>query len=143
MEGNSYESGIWLQQELEQEGLIMDDFSDIDFIFRTPKHFGLRGDDYLWLWLRDTYTNNPTHDLSELASSIKKHLEEFGVSVDVNNTNSRTNAPEIYIKAFDKGGMSSGIVSAQWWQTTGFPLLKARIDTLIYENSLYLSKQYQ
>ncbi len=111
---------------------------EIDLIFRKPKHFGLRGDPGLWWWLKDFYENNPISDLSELENNIKMHLEEFGVDIDGIKEDSEVCKDEIFIKAFDKGGMSSGMISIKWWKTIGFPILKSRIDGILFYKSLYL-----
>jgi len=115
---------------------------DIKFIFKEPKHFGLRGEDELWDWLKTSYTKN-LNNLSELPDRIKKDLQNFGIDIDLNmraiqdreNYNPYQN--DIYIKAFDKGGMSGGAISTHWWCTVGCPLLNNRISCLFFENNLY------
>lgn len=115
---------------------------DINFIFKKPRHFGLRGDDELWDWLKTSYAEN-SNDLSELPDRIKKDLKDFGIDIDLtmraiqDSENYNQYENEIYIKAFDKGGMSGGGVSIHWWCTIGYPLLNKRISCLLFENNLY------
>ena len=114
---------------------------DINVIFKTPKHFGLRGDDQLWDWLKVAYADT-LNDLSDLSGLIKKDLKEFGVDIEFNTRAIQERDynqynHEIYIKAFNKGGMSGGGISGHWWCTIGYPLLNNRISSLLFEQSLY------
>lgn len=115
---------------------------DINLIFKKPKHFGLRGDDELWDWLKTSYVKD-SNNLSELPGRIKNDLKDFGVDIELNmraiqdRESYNQYDTEIYIKAFDKGGMSGGGISIHWWCTVGCPLLNSRISCLLLENSLY------
>ena len=114
---------------------------DINLIFKEPRHFGLRGDDELWDWLKSSYAEN-SNNLSELPERIKKDLKDFGIDIDLNmraiqERDYNQHDHEIYIKAFNKGGMSGGGISGHWWCTIGYPLLNNRISSLLFENNLY------
>jgi len=83
----------------------------------TPEQFGLRGDDYLWAFLRKfRYSSNPVQAYQELFSHFKDVVGD-------------PSQDEIFIDWLAKGtGSSDGIVSIKWWREQGLPILKQRID---------------
>lgn len=106
------------------------DNTPLEIIFETPRRFGLRGDDELWQWLKESLSlrwKDKPFD-SSLADAIRKDLNDFGIDV----RSSGHPAPDeimddtLYIKAFDKAGRHAEI-SVTWWRETGYPLLISRI----------------
>lgn len=98
----------------------------IEFIFEEPEQFGLRGDDELWIWLKESCTLREgcigsSLDIIEL---VKKDLKEFGIDVDCRSVSTDE---QIYIKAFDKERKHAE-VSILWWRDTGFPLISSRAE---------------
>ncbi len=95
---------------------------DLDKIFcPKPMPWGLRGDPYLWEELEAearTWEIPAAHfyqQLLELFHQLTQQALEEGET-------------EIYIERYPKGGISGGYVSLSWWQSTGLPLLKKRIE---------------
>ncbi|MHA2937999.1 hypothetical protein ACXJY6_06845 [Vibrio sp. RC27] len=98
----------------------------IEFIFEEPEQFGSRGNDELWIWLKESCTLREARIDSTLKiiDFVKTDLKEFGIDVEC-----RSVSPDelIYIKAFDKERNHSKI-SIRWWKETGFPLICSRAE---------------
>ena len=90
-----------------------------------PIRWGLRGDPYLW-------------------DEMKKKTELITLPVTVNELNKLLHGlfkeltgenpqkgKNIFVKRFDNGGMSGGVVNSDFWIDNGFPLILKR-----YEESL-------
>ena len=93
----------------------------VDELFENePKQWGLRGDQYLWRELRIKLA---TVELPPTRSGLHRLLERAfyqatGESLSFCN--------EVWIERFAHGGMSSGIVSGEFWRSQGFPLIVER-----------------
>jgi len=87
-------------------------------IFKTPpSQFGLRGDDYLWEDLESYFSNKPFPESeSLLIEQIHTAMEELTGSSTLGQQN-------FFVRKYSKGGMSSGVVSHDFWEKNGIPLL--------------------
>ncbi|PKH03106.1 hypothetical protein CXF72_07930 [Psychromonas sp. MB-3u-54] len=98
----------------------------LDRVFKKPEQWGHRGDPMLWDWLKDKLTSASDESTGEqLLREIRNHLEEFGVDLSGRSDKSQD---DVHIKAFDKGGMSGGCISSQWWVRKGLPLIEQRLN---------------
>lgn len=95
-----------------------------DLFDPAPTQWGLRGDIFLWMELR--------HALCHV--SIPARTESLGLIVTSTITalvgevmNSRS---EIFVKRFSSGGMSSGMLSGQFWLEEFIPQLQQRAKWL-------------
>ena len=98
---------------------------DLTIIFtEKPSQWGLRGDPFLWDAIKDWMMKKVfPASRNELESLLKEAFEEItAASLDSTQT--------IYIERFDKGGMSGGQISADFWKERGIPLLLDRFDLL-------------
>lgn len=87
-----------------------------------PDTWGGRGDPYLW------------EELEQLFSAIPLPCERT-VFIDLFETYFQkiTNHPftrrgDIFVEQYDHGGMSSGMVSMEFWRKRGLPLLLQRLE---------------
>ncbi|MFD3000389.1 hypothetical protein ACFS7Z_08470 [Pontibacter toksunensis] len=87
-----------------------------------PPQWGLRGDPYLWNALREYMSSEKQPKNEEEFVILFRKAFEILAGEDL--------APgkEIFIESFDKGGMSSGYVCADWWLSDGLPLLRKRFS---------------
>jgi hypothetical protein len=93
----------------------------IDRIFANSQKWRLRGDPYLWQELKDRtakHFNRATMDFNQF---IWDSFEELVGHAPIRGENYN-------VERYDEGGMSSGMVSSDFWLDTGFPLLKGRHD---------------
>lgn len=85
-----------------------------------PKQWGLRGDPFFWDYLRSRAEHMEINEPEELEKWIKDEFEKLaGVKL--------TSEGNIKVDKFAHGGMSSGVVSGNWWIEKGIPLLKSRL----------------
>ncbi len=95
----------------------------IQSIFRKPRQWGLRGDPFLWNELREHFrTAGIPETRDEFARQIKTLIREL------TGSDLRSDAP-VSVDRYQAGGMSSGHISPEWWQTTGIPLLTRQFAT--------------
>lgn len=91
-------------------------------IFTKEPEWSLRGDPFLWEEMKSEFKNFSTPvSLTELETLIKtlfKRLTKEEMECGKN----------IFIKRYDNGGMSTGVVSASHWCNTIFPTLKKRFQ---------------
>ncbi|MGK6352732.1 hypothetical protein [Parapedobacter sp. DT-150] len=87
---------------------------------REPNQWGLRGDPLLWKELKTAFqeVNVPTSAL-ELEHLLHKHFKEL-------TGKSPKRGTHFFLKKYDKGGMSSGMVSSDFWLETGFATIIQR-----------------
>jgi hypothetical protein len=85
-----------------------------------PYQWGLRGDPYLWRRMREHFAATPLPaQLAELDRQIEHAFLEL--------TGQPLSAPEpFFVEAFAHGGMSSGLISPEFWREQALPLLRAR-----------------
>ncbi|MFV1943431.1 hypothetical protein VPH49_21705 [Pseudomonas luteola] len=95
-----------------------------DIFYPAPSHWGLRGDLFLWLEMREFLCHVPIPDQPEvLARIISSTFSALtGEVLD--------SSEPIFIKRFSRGGMSSGMVSSQFWLKEFIPLMQQRAKWL-------------
>lgn len=87
-------------------------------IFKKPTQWGLRGDPQMWDALKEfALKSNPDKFMNAILSEFNRIIE-----------NGEKNDRVVFIKEFATGGMTSGSVSLDWFNKTGFPLLKERYE---------------
>lgn len=90
-----------------------------------PRQWGLRGDILLWEDLKKEFES------IELPCSKEYFTKVFEEKFEkLTSTNFRTDGinVEIFIKGYDMGGMSSGLVSLDFWKKVGLPHLLNRLE---------------
>lgn len=86
-----------------------------------PYHWGLRGDPYLWRALRAHLADVPRpQGQTSLESAIAQAFE-------VLTGHPWTTREPFYVEAYAHGGMSSGMISPEFWRETALPLLQKRL----------------
>lgn len=95
-----------------------------DLFDPPPNHWGLRGDLFLWIEMRQTLCHVEIPSTSEeLAQTISSAFLAL--------TGSRLERGQnAFIKRLGRGGMSSGMVSGQFWTAEFIPLLQQRAEWL-------------
>ena len=85
-----------------------------------PWQWGLRGDPHVWWHMAEVLSAEPFPQTeAQLVALIERTFEDF--------TGAPWSTPEpFYLEQYAHGGMSSGIVSPDWWRQTGLPLLLER-----------------
>lgn len=87
-------------------------------IFKEPTQWGLRGDPQMWDALKEfALKSNPDNFMNAILSEFDRIIE----------TGEKDDSAA-FIKEFATGGMTSGCVSLDWFNETGFPLLKERYE---------------
>lgn len=101
---------------------------DIEFIFEEPEQFGLRGDDELWIWLKEScmLREGRIRSVLDIIELVKCDLNEFGIDINCRSTSDSFDEA-LYLKAFDKRKVHAEI-SVRWWREKGFPLIKSRAE---------------
>ncbi len=93
----------------------------IDLLFETGmSQWGLRGDPYLWEEMRVYFRGTP---MPKTAVSLQSLIEETFVSLSGHPFPTKANLAPIPIKRFDHGGMSSGLISPDFWRDEALPHL--------------------
>lgn len=91
-----------------------------DIFDPTPEYWGLRGDLFLWMEMRQTLCRIPIPDQSEkISRTISSAF--FTLTGEELNSSVETSVPR-----FSRGGMSSGLVSGEFWMKTFIPLIQKR-----------------
>ncbi|MEY8802205.1 hypothetical protein AB9K35_18155 [Leisingera sp. XS_AS12] len=103
-----------------------------DLFFPMPSSWGLRGDPYLWSALAAQMNYERLEDECDSEPSFENHIKALfheltGADIDKASTDPT-------VPMFAHGGMSSGMVSLNWWRGTGIPLLLRRHQNLIEKN---------
>lgn len=94
----------------------------LENIFKEPNQWGLRGDPYLWTYLKSYFTE---HDLPSTKEDFEIKIKEiFLLKVGVNLGDCTISR----VEEFAHGGMSSGGISHEFWMKKGLPLLLSRFD---------------
>lgn len=88
---------------------------------KEPKQFGLRGDVYFWNYLKNIFEEyNLPMNSNDLVKIIKEeHLKLTGQELNPSS--------QAYCEKFANGGMSSGMLSGEFWITIAIPLLEKRL----------------
>lgn len=87
---------------------------------RKPQQWGLRGDPYLWDEMKVYFKNIDPPKTEEEFHILIEHAFEKLTGCSLFHTES------IFVPRYDKGGMSSGHVSSEFWIDKGIPLLLKR-----------------
>lgn len=87
---------------------------------KEPHQWGLRGDPYLWREMREHFARTPTPATAdELTALIESAFESL-------TGHPITEPMPFLIERFSHGGMSSGMVSAEFWRDKVIPMLRER-----------------
>jgi hypothetical protein len=94
-------------------------------LFDPPPHqWGTRGDLFLWMEMRQVLCHVPLPEepraLEQIITSAYSMLT--GVPLEARK--------HVSVSRYDRGGMSSGIVSGEFWATSAIPLLRSRSQWL-------------
>lgn len=97
------------------------DSAPISTLFAPEPHtWGLRGDPYLWREMRERLSAIPcpatADELAAIVESMFRQLTGHPVSY----------GEYIHLEKYSHGGMSSGMVSPEYWRETAIPLLRQR-----------------
>ncbi|GAB3637370.1 hypothetical protein GCM10027422_29600 [Hymenobacter arcticus] len=87
----------------------------------TPAQWGLRGDPDLWQELGQALAEQPLASSPAAADALLASLYLALVG------EAPATGRQPFVARYAHGGMSSGRVSADFWLTQGFPLLKSRL----------------
>ena len=87
-----------------------------------PDQWGFRGDPEFWRYLKKRFDDidlpvTPHH----LEDCIKKEHKRLSGEVLREGSMAR-------VRQFERGGMTSGGISGEFWVNTGIPLLKERLE---------------
>lgn len=95
----------------------------VSIIFKEkPRQWGLRGDSYFWSYLEEKFSKYEFPFKYEEFERIVK--EEHLKLTEVELTNESIGK----CQEFAQGGMSSGVISGEFWNTVALPLLKKRLE---------------
>lgn len=98
----------------------------VSIIFKEkPRQWGLRGDSYFWSCLEEKFSKYEFPFKYEEFERIVK--EEHLKLTEVELTNESIGK----CQEFAHGGMSSGVISGEFWNTVALPLLKKRLEKSI------------
>ncbi len=99
----------------------MDGINSLARIFcEYPRQWGLRGDSFFWNYLRYFAEDLDIITPDELEKWIKEEFKKI-------TGEELTERCQPHVEKFEYGGMSSGMLSGEWWIRTGIPLLKKRL----------------
>lgn len=87
---------------------------------KEPEQWGLRGDPYFWKALKEYFAGAGLPD-SEVAFVEDIFRQFHKVTGEL-----LTEDAICFVKEYDKGGMSAGKISGEFWTKKGIPLLKER-----------------
>ena len=91
----------------------------------APRQWGLRGDPFLWMEMRQALCHVP---LPEQPQAIDAIVRAAFLALTGHPLDARSN---VSIRRFARGGMSSGIVSGAFWAETFVPLVQKRVEWLV------------
>jgi len=96
--------------------------STVGKLFRPkPDQWGYRGDPYLWEDLRRVFNAVPVPANPVLLEQMLR-----GVIVALTGASWTSDQDHVSVDRYAAGGMSSGMVSTEFWQSTTIPLLVSR-----------------
>ncbi|MFT3757111.1 MAG: hypothetical protein QM769_14450 [Pseudoxanthomonas sp.] len=90
----------------------------------APDPMGLRGDRYLWSEMRSLFA---TSFLPESPEELDALITRAFLEV----TGKAFADEDVFVKRYDKGGMSSGWVSVDFWRNKAIPLMRQRLAEMI------------
>ena len=91
-----------------------------DLFGEEPFRWGFRGDPHLWREMRERFAAVPRPDtVEELVSLIEAAFRELtGYPI--------SQREPFWMERYDHGGMSSGMISPDFWRDSAIPLLSQR-----------------
>ena len=87
-----------------------------------PHQWGLRGDPHLWNEMREHFAHTP---IPETADELIRLIEAAFELATEHSISEKTN---FYIERFSHGGMSSGMISLEFWQDRVIPMMCERFE---------------
>lgn len=103
--------------------------SMIELFDTEPMSWGLRGDPYLWIEMKNYFSNTglpkSKNELEILIGSAFKEITGHQI----------TESKFFHIERFSHGGMSSGLVAPEYWRNTVIPYLWCLINN---EDTMWL-----
>jgi len=92
---------------------------------KTPRQYGLRGDPFLWKDLEKHFSSIefPYSKKSMITYIYSRYKEITGEELTADSMP--------FVKDYDKGGMSSGYISGDFWTNRGIPMITARYDEIV------------
>ena len=95
-----------------------------DLFDPAPDGWGLRGDPYLWLEMRGALNHVSIPAQADALRPLISSLFFVLTGAEL------TSQVEVRVSRFERGGMSSGMVSGQFWNNTFIPMLQERAQWL-------------
>lgn len=88
---------------------------------KKPKKWGLRGDPELWQIIKKRFKD---YDDPKNQIEFNKKLElEFNAMI---KKGEQSSDEIVWFENFSQLGMSGGLISLEWWNNIGLPLLRKR-----------------
>lgn len=105
----------------------MNRYKNVGGIFEdAPSQWGLRGDPHLWQELRPHLAATPMPaDAQQLQSILEQAFHSLS------GQPLATEEDCFFVDRYAAGGMSSGMVSPEFWRDTALPLLRERFAAAI------------
>lgn len=95
----------------------------VGVIFKErPEQWGLRGDPYLWDDLEKRFNR------INLPFAVEKFEEEIYFYIKQCTGQRLEEAENTYIEMYDRGGLTSGMISYAFWSNIAIPLLIKRLE---------------
>lgn len=95
-----------------------------DLFDPAPSGWGLRGDLFLWMEMRQALCNVPIPEHPEVLARVISCAFTALTSDDLNSR------AEVYVPRLARGGMSSGMVSGKFWNDVFIPMMQQRTKWL-------------
>jgi len=95
-----------------------------------PKKWGLRGDPFLWLELKDKLDGESFESLYDFKKTL---TNEFKLIIQQGTLNDTREIVRMGNK-YPRNGMSGGLVSLDWWKEEGLPYLFNKFEELILKD---------
>ena len=92
-----------------------------DLFDPPPEQWGLRGDYFLWLELHRALSNVSVPSKTAILDKMFRTTFLIHTGVELGSEN------QVFVKRLDQGGMSSGYVSSEFWESKFLPLIKNRL----------------
>lgn len=101
---------------------------NISMLFENPpSSWGLRGDPYLWKELAEHFAKIELPDSEETLKAQVEGMIKALTGKDVSHDF------DFYVKRYSNGGMSTGMVSCEFWINKGIPLLIKEYQVLKHD----------